>query len=341
VVTPYIGAAAQTPQTFTSAALSQVLAGLTNGTSYTFTVGALTDVGPGATSAPSAPITIGVPTAVAFLRGTGSSGKATLTWWPAAANGSPVTNYAITPYLAGVAQGTPIITSSNNTQVISGLTNGSTYTFTVAAVNARGAGPAVMSPAITVNAAVAGAPTSVAAVAGSASATVTWKAPSSDGGSSITGYVVTPFIGSVAQTPQTFASTAVMQVVSGLTNGSTYTFTVAAVNGVGTGTPSAASAPVTIGTPPAPAFLRTAAGDGQVKVSWWPYSPSSPTPVTGYVITPYIAGVAQTPQVFNSTGASEVVTGLTNGTTYTFSVSAFNLFGQGPGAMTGPATPSP
>ncbi len=91
-----------------------------------------------------------------------------------------------------------------------------------------------------------GAPTGVSASAGDTSATVSWVAPV-DGGSPITSYTVTPFVGSVAQTPTTVtgAPPATSTVVTGLTNGTTYTFTVTAANAVGAGTASAASNPVT------------------------------------------------------------------------------------------------
>ena len=86
-----------------------------------------------------------------------------------------------------------------------------------------------------------GAPT---AVKKNASASVSWVAPANNG-SAITGYVVTPFVGTVAQPSKTFASTATTQTITGLTNGTTYTFRVAAKNAKGTGAQSAASNAVT------------------------------------------------------------------------------------------------
>ncbi len=98
------------------------------------------------------------------------------------------------------------------------------------------------------------APTSVSATAGDGNATVSWTAPS-NGGAPITSYTVTPYIGSTAQTPTVVNGTPPVTnaTVMGLTDGTAYTFTVTATNGVGTGPASAPSASVT----------PTASGGGQ------------------------------------------------------------------------------
>jgi predicted outer membrane repeat protein len=87
---------------------------------------------------------------------------------------------------------------------------------------------------------VPGAPTKVSATAGNASATVTWTAPSSDGGAAITGYLVKPSRGPAVEVGDVTSDT-----VRGLTNGTAYSFTIAAVNSVGTGPNSARSNSVT------------------------------------------------------------------------------------------------
>jgi len=94
---------------------------------------------------------------------------------------------------------------------------------------------------------VPGAPSGVSASGGNNSASLHWSAPLSDGGSPITGYVITPF--TVAPSPPSIGTPAVVgpgtsATVGGLTNGLHYAFTVAAMNINGTGPPSPLSSPV-------------------------------------------------------------------------------------------------
>jgi hypothetical protein len=85
----------------------------------------------------------------------------------------------------------------------------------------------------------------VSASAGVGSAYVSWNAPVS-GGAPAT-YTITPYVGSQAQAPTVIGGTPPMTsaTVGGLTNGTTYTFTVTAANAAGSGPPSAPSNPVT------------------------------------------------------------------------------------------------
>ena len=95
-------------------------------------------------------------------------------------------------------------------------------------------------------------PNGVTASPGNGQATVSWTAPA-DGGSPITKYTVTPYVGTTAQTPTVVTGNppATTTTVTGLVNNTTYTFTVSATNANGTSAPSVASNPVTPASSPA------------------------------------------------------------------------------------------
>jgi hypothetical protein len=125
-------------------------------------------------------------------------------------------------------------------------------------------------------------PTSVAAVADPGSAVVSFAPPSSDGGTPVTGYVVTASdLTNATRGGQSVAGTATSMLINGLTPGDTYRFIVAGVNSVGTGTASAPSnsvvtlpeafaitttalSPATIGRPYSEP-LQAVGGAGQLK----------------------------------------------------------------------------
>ena len=101
------------------------------------------------------------------------------------------------------------------------------------------------------------APSALTAMAADAAVTLSWTAPVSDGGATITGYMIeydTDMNFSSPPTTATTATAATSYTVSGLTNGTLYYFRVAAVNGVGTG----ASATAVSATPVAPATVPDA-----------------------------------------------------------------------------------
>jgi plastocyanin len=105
----------------------------------------------------------------------------------------------------------------------------------------------------------------VTAAAGDASASVSWIAPASDGGSPVTGYTIQSSPADVSAIAVDGATTTA--TVTGLTNGVTFTFTVIAGNSAGAGPPSDASNAVTpqLGAPPpSSASNEIPAGGGTV-----------------------------------------------------------------------------
>ncbi len=182
-----------------------------------------------------------------------------------------------------------------------------------------------------------GPPTDVSATAGNASAMVNWAAPADPGSSAITGYTVTANPGG-----QTCSSPRLpFCTVDGLTNETSYTFTVVATNEFGDSVASAPSAPVTPSAQRAPgAPIRPTAvpGDGAVTITWGaPLDPGT-SPITAYDVTSLPAGhtCATDPDTLTCT-----IEGLTNGTEYVFNVVARNAVGDGLASRSNAVTPSP
>ena len=82
--------------------------------------------------------------------------------------------------------------------------------------------------------------------------------------------------------------------------------------------------------PAAPTAVTAANGDSQATIRWTAATVDPNYPITGYTISPFAAGVAQAPIVLDTAATTDVVTGLSNGTSYTFTVTATNTNGSGP-----------
>jgi hypothetical protein len=323
-----------------ASATSAVVSPLVNRTSYTFTVAASTLVGTSSPSAPSNAVTPSAPTAPGpptNVLATAGNVQATVSWTPPASNrGSPITGYSVTSSPGGL---TASAGASATSAVVSPLVNGTSYTFTVTAANAVGTSPASAPSNAVTPAGSPGAPTNLTATAGNAQAAVSWTPPASNGGSPITGYTVTSSPGGVTASAGASATSA---VVSPLVNGTSYTFTVSATNGAATSGPSAPSNAVTPdGSPGAPTNVTATAGNGSAAVSW--LAPANGgSPITRYTVTPWVGTAFQPSTDVNGSPPATTATigGLTNGTSYTFTVTAANAVGTGPpSAASNPVTP--
>jgi uncharacterized protein (TIGR02145 family) len=179
-----------------------------------------------------------------------------------------------------------------------------------------GCGTASAMGTITVNATVPGAPTNVVATAGNASAIVTFVAPTNNGGSPITGYTVTS--NPAGGTGGTGSGSPL--TVTGLTNGTSYTFTVVAENTVGSSASSDPSTAVTPATAPdAPTGVVATAGNASATVTF-----VAPTNNGGSAIVEYLVTSNPATSLVKGTSSPINVTGLTNGTSYSFTVQAVN-----------------
>ena len=173
------------------------------------------------------------------------------------------------------------------------------------------------------------APTSVTATPGNGKATVRFKAPTLNGGHAITNYVVTPYVKNVAQKAQTFGATSTAVTLSGLVNGRTYTFKVAAKNAGGVGPQSAASNAIVVGSPSPPSKVSATPGKGRATVHW-SGAGNNGAAISAYLVIPYIGTAAQPGHTFPGTASAATITGLAKGKVYTFKVAAKNARGAGP-----------
>ncbi|MFD6175602.1 MULTISPECIES: Ig-like domain-containing protein [unclassified Isoptericola] len=311
--------------TFDCATTTCTLEGLTNNVKYTFTVVATNEVGDSPASPASAearpdekPDPPAAPT-LAF-----GDKKIDVTWVNATyTDRSPIkcVNLRISPAPASGIADVACVTGQSYTW--EGLTNGNAYTVTVQAVNEApdpsdwGAPSAEEIPAGVPLDQTAPSARRVDDVLGGR-IDVSWSAPNANGDAAITYHVTTLKNGSAVKTETT---TSTSYPATGLDNESKYTFTVVPENKAGKGASSPASnAVVPYGRPEAPTGVKVVDNNGVPVVSW-NAADANGSPVTSYTV--YANGARAT----SVSGTSTSVTGLTEGQTYSFQVTATNAGG--------------
>ena len=281
------------------------------------------------------------------------NGQVQLSWTaPVSNGGSAVTNYTIQySSNSGVSWQTFTDAASSATSAtVTGLTNGTGYLFRVASVNDVGTGLYSANSSAVTPATTPGLPTAVAGVRGNGQVQLSWTAPVSNGGLSVTDYTIqySSNSGSSWQTFTDAVSAATSATVTGLNNGTGYLFRVASVNDVGTGLYSANSSAVTPATTPgAPTAVVGIRSFSQVQLSWTAPVSDGGLPVKDYTVQYSDDGSSwQTFSRVASTAPSVTVTGLRNGTGYLFRVASVNdvnpgLFSPTSSSITPNAVPLP
>ena len=212
------------------------------------------------------------------------------------------------------------------TCTVTGLTNGQTYTFTGVSVGTYGTSvPSAPSAPVTL-ATVPTVPTGVSATAttisGTPGAYVNYTAPTSNGGSPITGYT-TVIVDQTTSTTTKVSGSSTLTTVTGLNATDSYTFSVYATNALGN---SPASTPIQA-VPQGPTSVTdTNVGDGTATISWTPSTVTLGNPVTGFAVSSFdltALAIGPSDSVGSST-TSDTLSGLTLGDLYDVCVSALN-----------------
>jgi fibronectin type 3 domain-containing protein len=270
------------------------------------------------------------PSAPTGLTASAANAQVNLTWNAT----SGATAYYVKRSTTSGGPYTQIATPTATSYADNSVTNGTKYYYVVSAYNSYGqsansaevdATPmAPLPPA---------APAGLAAIAGNTQVSLTWTASTG-----ATSYHVKRSTTNGGPYTQVSAPTAANFTDTGLTNGTIWYYVVSALNSAGesanssqaSATPAAPAAP-----PPAPTGLGATAGNAQVSLTW-----TASAGATSYHLKRSTRSGGPYTQVAAPTTTSDSDTGLTNGTTYYYVVSALNAVGESANSAEVSATPA-
>ena len=342
---------------------THAVTGLTNGATYEFKVRArgilagLESSKASATPAVQAPSKPGVP---ALTLG---DAQLEVSWDAPDANGAQITDYDVQYKLssAGPNSWTEWNDSDTSTIIgatITGLSNGLSYDVQVRATNSAGNSlwSDSASGAPVAAAAAPAAPAALTLTPGDGQIQVFWNAPSDNGGAAITEYQVRVLLldpnderfdanadfpaDSSARPATLITSTTIGVLLTNLANGVHHIVDVRARNSAGYGPWSDSAITTPVAAPAAPANFAAAAGDSEVTLTWDDPNWDDPN---NAIITKWQyrqkAGAGSYGAWTDIRFSAHTVTGLANGTRYTFKLRAVNL--SGPGAESDEASATP
>lgn len=262
---------------------------------------------------------VGTPAAPTGVTATVDAARTvTLNWTPPGDNGGNViTGYRVTVSPGGASFET---TETIWTQSFANHPASQPVTFAVAAVNAAGSSPDTLTGPVTIPASPPSPPQVQALTPGDGQIKATWSAPTATGGDPNITYTITASPGD-----HSCATTATQCTLTGLTNGTYYTFNLIATNSAGDSA-SATAGPVPAYTKPSAPGTPTVSLDGTTAtLAWTEPATDGGFGIDGYVVRAYDTTVGGTTQVC-STGPELTcqATGMSNRHTYTFTVVAQN-----------------
>src|SRR5580704_14959350 len=269
------------------------------------------------------------PSAPTGLTASAANAQVNLTWNAS----SGATAYYVKRSTTTGGPYTQIAAPTTTSYADNSVTNGTKYYYVVSAYKSYGqsANSAEVNATPTAPPPPA-APAGLQATAGNMQVSLTWTASTS-----ATSYHVKRSTTTGGPYTQVSAPTAANLTDTGLTNGTTYYYVVSAVNTAGEGANSsqASATPIAPVAPPAaPTGLQATAGNAQVSLTW-----TSSAGATSYHVKRSTTSGGPYTQVAAPPATSDVDTGLNNGTTYYYVVSALNSAGESANSSPASATP--
>ena len=316
---PYATIASPTTTSYTDTAV-------TNGTTYYYVVSAVNTAGQSANSSQvSATPQLAIPPVPTNVVATAGNAQVGLSW--SASSGA--TSYNVKRSTTSGGPYTSIATPSTTSYTDTGVTNGTTYYYVVAAVNTAGQSANSSQVSATPQVGIPPVPTNLVATAGNAQVGLSWSASSG-----ATSYNVQRSTTSGGPYTTIGSPTTTSYTDTGVTNGTTYYYVVAAVNTAGQSANSSQVSATPMGVPPAPTNLVATPGNAQVGLSW-----SASSGATSYNVKRSTTSGGPYTTIGSPTTTSYTDTGVTNGTTYYYVVAAVNTAGQSANSSQVSATP--
>ncbi len=270
----------------------------------------------------------GVPTSVSL---TPTNQQLAVSWSAPTSNGGASIDNYIVEYSANGTTWTAQSAVAGTSTTITGLANGTSYQVRVKAHNSVGYG-STTSPSSSTPATTSTAPQSLGASKANGQSVITWTAPASNGGASITGYKVEVSSNGGSSYSVASASTTSPYTLTPLTNGASYIVKVSALNSQGTGASTTYSF-VAGGLPSAPQSLTATSQDKAALLAWTAPTSNGGLAISGYRVEYSSDGTTWT-TAYASTTSPATITGLTNGVQYQTRVTALNSQGAGASVST-------
>jgi fibronectin type 3 domain-containing protein len=269
------------------------------------------------------------PSAPMGLTASAANAQVNLTWNAS----SGATAYYVKRSTTSGGPYTQIATPTATSYADNSVTNGTKYYYVVAAYNSYGQSANSAEVNATPMAPPPAAPAGLEAQAGNTQVSLTWTASAG-----ATSYHLKRSTTNGGPYTQVSAPTAANFTDTGLTNSTIYYYVVSALNSAGesanssqaSATPATPAAP-----PPAPAGLGATAGNAEVSLTW-----TASAGATSYHLKRSTTSGGPYTQIAVPTATSDTDTGLTNGATYYYVISALNAVGESANSAEVSATPA-